>query len=73
MRGEVGADQDRLVDRVRTHANGVSARELIGEFVTVNGLSRRDAERAVQRMLDRGDVRIGSGLRLFAHEASVAA
>lgn len=54
---------DGEVCRVLQALGTVTARDLVAELEKGNH-SRRDAQRAVQRCLDRGKIVLGTGLRL---------
>jgi hypothetical protein len=62
---ESGPSEKELLDAVASRPEGIHAVELT-EIFTKKGLHRHSVQRVIQRALDRGDLELGSKLRLHA-------
>jgi hypothetical protein len=61
-----------LLDEVERHENGIDALDLAGIFIN-KGFPSYSVQRTLQSALDRGELQLGSRLRLRVARAKVAA
>jgi hypothetical protein len=55
----------KMLEAVRSHKEGLKSRDLV-ERMTILGYPEYEAQRAIQRALDRGALELGRKLRLFS-------